>query len=62
MLYDELNDTEAVVTVLVMGRDTSLMSSILKSIHHVCPALPYWDTFAIPRLLAMPISDTSIMG
>lgn len=62
MLYDELNDTEGVESVLAMGSETSLMSSILKSIHHVRPALPYWDTFEIPRMLAMHISDTSIMG
>jgi hypothetical protein len=50
------------VSVLVMGSQTSLISNILISIHHVRLALPYWDTFAISRMLAMPISDTSIMG
>lgn len=61
MLYDELNDTEA-FEALPMARAASLMCNILMSIHHVRLALPYWDAFAFPRMLAMPISDTSIMG
>jgi hypothetical protein len=59
MLYDELNDTEAVVSVLVMGSDTSLMSCILMSIHHVRLALRHQDTF---EMLAMLISDATTMG
>jgi hypothetical protein len=59
MLYDELNDTEAAVSVLVMGSETGLMSSIFMSIHHVRLALLQQDTF---EMLAMLISDASIMG
>lgn len=61
MLYDKLNDTEAVVSVSAMGSKTSLMSNILMSIHHVRLALLRRDTFEIPRMLAMPTSDKSIM-
>jgi hypothetical protein len=59
MLYDELNDTEAAVSVLVMGSETGLMRSIFMSIHHVRLALLQQDTF---EMLAMLISDASIMG